>query len=178
MVIQAVQPVTPDHILVADEAWVALATLHKEYPGRPSFSAKEIIEQVKRARAYPEVRPGVPAHVYLHNVANLEPNSARYRMFYRREDDTYRLFRPGDRAHPSRKGKIIPNRADLPDKYHPLLEWYEREYCNRKGNDMQAEQDPILEMWGLGKEIWADTNADEYVASLRAGWEENEDGGR
>ena len=36
---------------------------------------------------------------------------------------------------------------------------------------MNQDEDPILQMWGLGKEIWADTDADEYVADLRSGWE-------
>ena len=35
---------------------------------------------------------------------------------------------------------------------------------------MNVEEDPILQMWGVGKEIWADTDADEYVRSLRANW--------
>ena len=157
------------HLLVADEAWVALATLHKQQPSRQSFSAKEILDQVKREHAYPEFRPGVQAHIYQHNVANLEPNSAQYRMFYRLEDDTLRLFRPGDRAHPSRKGKVVPERSDLPEKYHHLLDWYEREY-SKSSTRPGEEDDPILQMWGLGKEIWADTNADSYVASLRSGW--------
>ncbi|HKW98541.1 MAG TPA: hypothetical protein VJN43_12465 [Bryobacteraceae bacterium] len=162
------------HVLVADEAWIALATLHKKYPQRPSFSAKEILDQVKRQHVHPEVRAGVQAHIYLHNVANLEPNSARYRMFYRLENETYRLFRNGDRVHPLRRGKVAPNRAQLPEKYHPLLDWYENEYCKGEGNAMKEQDDPILQMWGLGKEIWAGTNADEYVNSLRSGWEDEE----
>jgi hypothetical protein len=159
------------HILVADEAWVALAMLQRAHPGRHSFSAKEIIEQVKIEHAHPELRPGVQAHIYQHNVANLEPNSAQYRMFYRLEDDTLRLFRPGDRAFASRKGKIIPDRSDLPEKYHDLLDWYEREYSQhqpRRGRD--EANDPVLQMWGLGKDIWANTSADDFVRNLRSGW--------
>jgi hypothetical protein len=174
MVIVETERSTQDHVLVADEAWIALATLHKTHPLRLSFSAREILDQVKRQHVHSEVRAGVQAHIYLHNVANLEPNSARYRMFYRLEDETYRLFRAGDRAHPLRKGKMVPKRADLPEKYHPLLDWYEREYCKGKGNAMKEEDDPILQMWGLGKEIWADTSADEYVDSLRSDWDDEE----
>ena len=158
------------HILVADEAWVALAMLHKAHPGRQSFSAREIIEQVKLEHAYPQLRPGVQAHIYQHNVANLEPNSAQYRMFYRLEDDALRLFRLGDGAYPSRKGKIAPKRSELPAKYHYLLDWYESEYCGeaqQKGNRTSW----IDEMWGLGKHVWAGIDADEYVNSLREDWE-------
>ena len=156
-------------MLVADEAWCALALLHREHEGKESFSAREILDRVKAERASPELRPGVQAHIYLHNVANLEPNSARYRMFYKLPNDTYRLFRPGDQSHPSRKGKMKPSREELPSQYHTLLDWYADEYC-AKESAMKEEDDPILKMRGMGKEIWAGTDADEYVLGLRANW--------
>src|SRR5579864_5845539 len=156
-------------ILVADEAWVGLALLLREHPEKASFTAREILDRVKAERATPELRPGVQAHIYLHNVANLEPNSARYRMFYKLPDDTYRLFRPRDQAHPSRKGKMLPSREELPDQYHYLLDWYQQEYCAKETN-MPEEDDPILKMRGVGKEIWAETDADEYIRSLRSNW--------
>jgi hypothetical protein len=34
----------------------------------------------------------------------------------------------------------------------------------------EEDNDPILQMRGVGKEIWADTDADEYVRTLRANW--------
>ncbi len=156
-------------IRVADEAWVGLALLHHEHPDQESFTAREILERLRTERATSELRPGLQAHIYLHNVANLEPNSARYRMFYRLPDDTYRLFRSGDRAHPARRGKIKPKLEELPEQYHYLLDWYERTYSG-EGKPMKEEDDPILQMRGLGKEIWADTDTDEYVRSLRANW--------
>jgi hypothetical protein len=156
-------------IRVADEAWVGLALLHQEHPEKESFTAREILDRVKAERATPELRPGVQAHIYLHNVANAEPNSARYRMFYRLPDDTYRLFRSGDRAHPSRHGKIKPGREELPERYHYLLDWYAYTYSGKE-TAMREEDDPILQMRGVGKEIWADTDADEYVRGLRANW--------
>lgn len=156
-----------DVIRVADETWCGLALLHREHSLKESFSAREILDRVKAERASPDLRPGVQAHIYLHNIANLEPNSARYRMFYKLPDDTYRLFRPGDQSHPSRKGKITPVREELPPQYHYLLDWYEAEYCTQVMNE---EDDPILKMRGVGKEMWADTDADEYVRSLRSNW--------
>ena len=172
MVKHAVENTALGHILVADEAWIALAFLHKRYPARKSFAAKEILEQVREERAFPELRPGVQVHVHQHNVANLEPNPARQRMFLRLEDDTLRLYRPGDPAHPLRKGKMVPKRSELPEKYHHLIDWYEREYCKRERDTQSAQdRDPILRMWGLGKEIWQGVDADEYVRSLREDWE-------
>lgn len=39
------------------------------------------------------------------------------------------------------------------------------------GEDAVGEEDDsILQMYGVGKEIWADVDADEYVRSLRANW--------
>lgn len=157
-------------LLVADEAWCALALLHRENPGRESFTAREILDRVKAERLSPELRPGIQAHIYLHNVANLEPNSARYRMFYKLPGgDTYRLFRPTDVAHASRKGKMKPSRENFPAQYHYLLDWYSNEYCTKE-SAMKEEDDPILKMRGVGKEIWAGTDADEYVRDLRSNW--------
>src|ERR1700734_3768064 len=130
-------------VRVADEAWLALALLQYEHPNRDSFSAREILDRVKVEQVHPELRPGVQVHIYLHNVANAEPNSAKYRMFYKLGDDTYRLFRPTDAAHPARRGKTFPHRDELPKKYHYLLDWYEREYCGQQ-SAIRDEDDPIL----------------------------------
>src|SRR6267142_5770198 len=97
--------VTGANVLVADEAWIALALLHRRHPERESFSAAEIMESAKREKAHPESRVGLQTHIYLHNVASLPPNSARYRMFCKVGTGAYRLFRPDDDVHPDRKGK-------------------------------------------------------------------------
>jgi hypothetical protein len=158
-----------ESIRVADEAWIGLALLHREHPDRESFTAREILDRVKSEGATRELRPGVQVHIYLHNVANVEPNSARYRMFWKLPNDTYRLFRPNDHAHPSRKGKTKPDREELPEQYRYLLDWYEQKYFDKQVG-AKEEDDPILQMRGVGKEIWADTDADEYVRSLRSNW--------
>lgn len=155
-------------IKVADECWIALAALSKEDPSRQSFSTREILARVRSEGAYGELRPGLGAHLHQHNVANCVPSTARYRMFYRTEDGGLRLYRPGDAAHPARRGKISPSRAELPAKYQHLLDWYEAEYCG--GIEEPEEADPILSLRGLGKEMWAATDPDEYVNGLRSGW--------
>jgi hypothetical protein len=158
-------------IRVADECWVALALLHREHPDRLSFSPGEVYDRLKEEVAHPEVRPGVKPHIYLHNVANRPPNSARYRLFYRLEDDTLRLFRPGDECDPTRNGKTKPERSDLPEKYRPLLDWYEKEYCSDRGSSGE-DSDPVLQMWGVGKEIWADEGGDAFIERERKSWGE------
>lgn len=158
-------------ILLADECWIALALLHQTYGDRTSFSAREIVDYLKQEGAYPEVRAGVQAHIYQHNVANVEPSSARYRMFYKLADGTYRLFRPGDDFHPNRKGKTKPERSGLPARYHCLLDWYEKDYCSRAGQ-VDEKADPVLRMSGVGKELWAALGGgDAFVAREREGWD-------
>jgi len=117
-------------VLVADECWIALALLQREHPDRMSFSPRQILDRLKQEKAHAALRPGVQTHIYLHNVANIPPNSAKYRLFYRLEDGTLRLFRPGDDFDPARTGKTMPKRSDLPQRYHELLDWYENEYCH------------------------------------------------
>ena len=156
-------------LLVADQCWVALASLHREHPERSSFTAREILDRVTQ-QAGGSLRPGVQVHIYLHNVANLPPNSATYRMFYKLPEGTYRLFRPGDRAHPSRHGKIIPQLSELPPQYHDLLAWYEQVY-SQQAPPHRLEGDPVLEMLGVGQELWAKESADEFVTRQRRDWE-------
>ena len=158
--------VTDTQVLVADEAWIALASLHRKHPKRQSFSAAEIMESAKREKAHPELRAGLQPHIYLHNVANLRPNSAIYRMFYK-VGAGYRLFHPGDDFHPDRKGKVAPHREELPKQYHPLLDWYEKEY-SRQASATNDDEDPVLQMWGVGKEIWKDEDGDAFIARERA----------
>lgn len=155
---------------VADEAWLALASLQRENPARQDFSAGEILERVKNDAIHPSLRPGVAPHISLHNVANVPANSARYRMFYRTPSGRYRLFRPGDDFHPSRTGKTKPERDELPEQYQELFDWYEKSYCARGTSVRAAAKDPFLAMRGVGQEIWAGMNPDAYVESLRAGW--------
>jgi hypothetical protein len=83
---------------------------------------------------------------------------------------TRRLFHPGDPYDPSREGsKTIPEREEIPSQYHELLDWYERRLASRPSE--RVEEDPILRLRGLGKEIWANQHPDEYVRRLREGWE-------
>jgi hypothetical protein len=157
-------------ILVADEAWLGLALLQYEHPERTSFAAHEILNRVRSEHVTPELRPGIAVHIYLHDVGNIPANPARYRMFYRLPDDSYRLFRPGDRAHSSRTGKMKPVRGQLPERYHYLLDWYDKLPPEGGTGGGLEENDPVLQMRGIGKELWADTNADDYVRALRSNW--------
>jgi hypothetical protein len=56
---------------------------------------------------------------------------------------------------------------DLMRRYR--IKWYRlrSRYSSRKA----CQSDPLLALYGSGKELWSDEHADEYVARLRAGWE-------
>jgi len=151
---------------VADEVWVATALLHRENPARPDFSAKEITERAASEHPSEPVRPGVYVHALQHCVANIPPNTGKYRMLYETGRGRRRLFRPGDSFHPLRSaGKTTPAPEELPDAYLDLLEWY------REWSGQGTEPDPLLALAGSGRALWADEPADAYVRRLREGWE-------
>ncbi len=162
--------VSVEAVRVADEVWIATALLHRENPKRKDFTIAEIMDRVQKERIHTPLRPGVRVHVLQHSVANRAKDPARYRMLFATGKLTRRLFRKGDPFHPDRDGsKIIPNSGEIPAKYRFLLDWYESDYAppTRKG----SREDSILELKGLGKEIWKNVDADEYVRKLREGWE-------
>jgi len=155
---------------VADEVWIATALLHRENADQADFSVAEIVERARREGLTPELRPGVYVHAVLHCVANRPPNPGRYRMLFETAPNRRRLYRPGDPADEKRRGaKMTPSRAGIPPRYHPLLDWYERDYAPHR--EIRPEADPLLALRGSGRELWADEHADQYVRRLREGWE-------
>ena len=160
-----------DKIRVADEVWIAAASLHRSHPERSDFSIDEIMRQAEAASVtgVSPLRPGVKVHVYLHCVANKAPNPGRYRMLLETPAGRRRLFRPGDPCHPHRTaGKHIPKRDEIPMRYGELIDWYVAEYAAQRSGE---GQDPVLSLRALGKEIWADEAADDYVHRQRSGWQ-------
>ncbi len=158
-------------VRVADEVWIAVASLHRRHPERADFAIGEIMAQAEKENVtgVRPLRPGVKVHAYLHCVANRPPNPGRYRMLFETADGRRRLFRRGDPCHPLRvTGKDTPKRHEIPVAWHGLIDWYLREYENPAHD---VAEDPILALRGLGREIWADENADAYVLRQRAGWQ-------
>jgi len=155
-------------VRVSDEVWVAAALLQRESPKRLDFTIQEIVARAEREGLHEELRAGVYVHVVHHCVANRPPNPGRYRMLYETRRGYRRLFKPDDDWHSDRKGGRTRPAADaLPEKYRGLLEWYD--HWTRRFAD--SVDDPILALRGLGRQIWHDQPADEYVARLREGWE-------
>jgi len=155
---------------VADEVWIAAALLHREHPEAMDFAVDEIVERARREGLHKPLRRGVYVHVIQHCVANRAPNPGRYRMLVETTSGCRRLFRSGDPYHPGREGaKTVPAREDLPELYRSLLDWY-REWDSYNSED-RAKNDPLLALYGSGKDLWADEHADEYIRRLREGWE-------
>jgi len=120
-------------IKVADEVWIATALLHRENPNRDAFEPKEIVDRVFKEGLFGRLRPGVIIHVSQHCVADKRPNPGNYRMLVSTDDRKRRLFSKKDleegNFHPYREGgKVTPKAADIPEKYHKLLDWWENEY--------------------------------------------------
>lgn len=157
-------------VRVADEAWIAVASLHRRKPAESDFSIEEIMDEVNELRVNGDVRPGVYVHVIQHCVANRPANPANHRMLFETTPGRRRLFRLGDAAHPERvNGRIAPTPRDIPSKYEGLLSWYQ--IWNKQAREGNTdEDDPLLRLRGSGKHLWADEHADEYVRRLREGW--------
>ena len=157
-------------IRVADETFLAAALLHRENPDRADFSIAEIVERAARENITGHLRPGIQWHASLHCVANLAPNPARLCMLYATGEGRRRLLNPNDDLHPGRTGKVFPNPDDVPEKYRELIEWSKQRYGEEnRGGDGWLEG--ILQLRGLGKEIWRGVDPDEYVRELREGWD-------
>jgi hypothetical protein len=157
-------------IKVADEVWIATALLHREHPDRADFEIEEIMQRATKEAGKRPLRPGVYVHIVQHCVANRPPNPGRYRMLFEIAPGRRRLFRNGDNYDPAREGaKIVPAREEIPSEYSELVDWY-RDWSQDSIED-RIKNDPLLALYGDGKDLWAEEKADDYVRRLREGWE-------
>jgi hypothetical protein len=155
---------------VADEVWIVTALLHREHARRGDFTIEEIMERAAKEAGKDPLRPGVYVHVVQHCVANRPPNPGRYRMLFETAPGRRRLFRSGDVYDPAREGaKTMPERDEIPSQYAALLNWYAD--WSQDNVEERIKNDPLLALYGDGKDLWADEHADEYVRRIREGWE-------
>jgi hypothetical protein len=166
---------TKPALKIADEVWLAVAMLHQRRPENIDFSIDEIMqfaETAQELRFMGPLRRGFYVHVIQHCVANRPPSPARYRMLLETSPGRRRLFRPGDPFHPERAGgKSIPKHFDDQPGYwfNGVLDWYRG--WSQKSVEDRIKNDPLLALYGSGKDLWADEHADEYIRRLREGWE-------
>jgi hypothetical protein len=154
-------------LLVADEAWIATALLHREHPERRDFSIREIVERARAENISGSLRPGVELHVRYHCVAGKAPKPAQLRMLSETVDGKRRLYREGDPTHPNRKGKIVPESDAIPERYRYLLDWYRNQYAPARDNWLRG----VFELIGAAQEAFRGIDPDEYVRQLREGWD-------
>jgi len=157
-------------IRLADEVFIATALLHREHPEREDFTIDEILNRVEKENLFGEVRPGIQAHIYSHCVANRPPQPGLHRMLYATGTGTRRLALASDDFHAERHGKIFPEPDEVPPEYHELIDWAKRRY-GQSGTSGGRWLEGIMQMRGLGRELWKGEDPDEYVRQLREGWE-------
>jgi hypothetical protein len=126
---------------------LATALLHREHPDAEDFSLGEIRDRARRE--FHDNRPGVWQHIVSHCVASNRPNPAQYRMLHGSARGRRRLYRPGDPVHPERKGKIYPERRDIPERYRSLVDWYLKNYSQRKTQVTSSRARDLLQFVGL-----------------------------
>ncbi|MGO9436468.1 MAG: hypothetical protein ACLP00_19505 [Terracidiphilus sp.] len=164
--------VATSELRLADRIWLAVAMLQQQFPNA-AFSKTEIRQELDKSELGKGTNPAsVNAHLKQHLVANVPPSTGKYTMLFETRVGFLRLYRQGDLIDPQRRSgrgtKYMPKREEVPIQYHHLLDWYE-EWCRQQGASSVAdwEQDPLIQLIGSGKHIWADEHADEYVENLR-----------
>ena len=130
------------NILVADEAWLATALLHRENPHAEDFSLDEIRDRARKE--FHDNRPGVWQHIVSHCVASNRPNPAQYRMLHSTGRGRRRLYRPGDPVHEDRTGKMYPEKRDIPERYQDLVDWYLRDYVHKRNRRLKGVPAAVL----------------------------------
>jgi hypothetical protein len=160
----------PTEIKVVDEVFIATALLHRENPDREDFTISEIVSRADKENLSGQLRPGVRVHASLHCVANKPPNPGRYKVLYATGERTRRLLQSDDDVHPERTGKTWPDESDVPAQYGELIAWAKQRY-EKEGPPRSRWLAGILQMRGLGRELWHGEDPDEYVRKLREDWD-------
>jgi hypothetical protein len=142
-------------VKVADAVWIGTALLHKE-TGRDEFTVSEIKKRIMQDDILRGERPGIQIHISQHCVANKPPNPGRYRMLFETRPGYRRLYRKGDYCDPKREGmfgtggKIVPDKREIPEKYHELIDWYNNEYSKK---DLPKGEAPTPRCYKCGGEV-------------------------
>ena len=169
-VAEAKAPDSVSTLTVADAVWIAAALLQKQAGDDRSFSTEDIAVQTERLHLTEGAYRSIWQHVNQHCVANRKAQPNRACMLWATGQGNRRLFRSGDRPHPDRVGgRVHPEWGKLPPVYAELKEWYVSIWNHRPAAGQ--ETDPLLLLAGSGHGQWDGMSAEDFVASLRTGWE-------
>ena len=150
---------------IADTIWLATALLEKQNPRAHGIGYDTILKKVSELD--PSLRPGsVHAHLSAHCIASKRASPATLRILTENSDGTLRLFRFGDPYHVSRRvGRTQPKPHAIPMKYHYLLR---PEDEHAQPVYFSPEEDPILALAGVGKEMWKRLGGGEaFIRAIR-----------
>jgi hypothetical protein len=157
-------------LTVADAVWVGTALIHRKMKSAGPFSTDDIVSFVQMEHLTKGAPKSIRQHVNQHCVANRKAQPNRACMLWAASGGKRRLFREGDCPHPERKGgRTHPEWDKLPAKYADLRQWYETVW--NKPSEHTQVIDPLLELADTGHGMWGTGSADDYVNSLRSGWE-------
>jgi hypothetical protein len=162
----------PDNadLTVADAVWIATAVLQRKAEDSCTFSTETIVQSVVNLRLTKGAPKSIWQHVNQHCVANRKAQPNKVRMLTATGHGDRRLFRDRDRFDSERiDGRTHPDWDKLPEKYADLRQWYETVW--NKPSEHTQVIDPLLELAGTGQGMWGTGSADDYVNSLRSGWE-------
>jgi|HubBroStandDraft_6_1064221.scaffolds.fasta_scaffold260740_2 hypothetical protein len=150
---------------IADTIWLATALLEKENPRAEGFSYETILRKVSELDA--SLKPGsVHAHLSAHCIASKRASPATLRILTENPDGTLRLFRSGDPYDRTRRvGRTQPRPNAIPAEYHSLLQPGDN---RAEPFRFLPEEDPILALTGVGKEMWKRLGGGEaFLRALR-----------
>lgn len=159
-------------LTVADAVWVGTALLHLQTNDPGPFSTEKIVSYVQLHHLTKGAPKSIWQHVNQHCVASRKAQPNKACMLTATGQGNRRLFREGDRVDPERiGGRTHPDWDKLPPRYAHLRQWYEIVW----NQPLQASQiqDPLLDLVGTGIGMWGNGSVDDYVNSLRTGWEES-----
>lgn len=139
---------------VADQLWVAIASLQRERGPNADFSVREILERARQIDPKGAQRPGLRIHISKHCVAGKPPDPGNYRMLHETGRGRRRLYRESDPCHPGRRqGKTHPSSEDIPERFRDLVEWYEKEANpasqKRAPDPRGATAESLMELFGI-----------------------------
>ena len=83
--------------------WIATAVLHNENKEKDAFPVRKIFQKVRDLKLSQTADVTVLAHISTHCVANTKAWPNTHRKLFRVSTGWYRLYKPGDDFHPSRK---------------------------------------------------------------------------